>query len=92
MMQPCYTLMRMRTTIAIDDELLADARQAALESGQSLGHLVEDALRERLSRRQTVTAGRPMLPVSSGSGGLRPGVDLDDSAALLDLLNGSSLR
>jgi hypothetical protein len=82
----------MRTTITIDDGLLADARKAALESGQSLGHLVEDALRERLSRRRDMPSRRPELPLSGAAGGLQPGVNLDDGAAVLDRMDGPGRR
>ena len=76
----------MRTTIRLDDQLLADAKQLALRNGRSLTALIEDALREMLARQQQVAARRPVrLPTASGNG-LQPGVDLDDSAALLDLM------
>jgi len=76
----------MRTTIKIDDGLLAEAKTRAADSGRTLNAVVEDALREAFARR--ATAGRPprpKLPVFRG-GRLLPGVDLDDSAALLDLM------
>jgi hypothetical protein len=75
----------MRTTINLDDALLAEAKQVAARTGRSLTAVVEDALRESLRRRQD-TARRPLeLPVF-GEGGVQPGVDLDDGAALLDLM------
>ncbi len=79
----------MRTTIRIDDQLLAEAKAQAVRSGRTLGAVVEDALRAALARR-----GRrggempPELPTSRG-GRLQPGVDLEDSAALLDLMDGA---
>jgi len=48
--------------------------------------LVEDALRERLSRRRQKSRSKPLRLTTYGKGGLQPGVDLDDSAALLDLM------
>jgi hypothetical protein len=75
----------MRTTINIDDALLAEAKQVAARTGQSLTAVVEDALRESLHRRHPTTRRAVELPVF-GEGGVRPGVDLDDSAALLDLM------
>ena len=36
----------MRTTIRLDDRLLAEAKQYAAESGRTLTGLIEDALRE----------------------------------------------
>jgi hypothetical protein len=77
----------MRTTIRLDEELLKEAKSAAAASGRSFTELVADALRETLSRRKP----EPRKPVklhTYGQGGLRPGVDINDSAALLDLMEG----
>jgi plasmid stability protein len=75
----------MRTTINIDDDLLAEARQVAARTGRSLTAVVEDALRESLHRRHLPARRAVELP-TFGEGGVQPGVDLDDSAALLELL------
>jgi len=75
----------MRTTINIDDALLAEAKQVAARTGRSLTDVVEDALRESLHRRHRTARRAVELPVF-GEEGLQPGVDLDDSAALLDLM------
>ncbi len=77
----------MRTTVRIDDELLAAAKQKAVGRGITLTKLIEDALRETLARRAPAPAERPPLP-THGGGGLMPGVDLDDSAGLLDVMEG----
>jgi hypothetical protein len=74
----------MRTTIKIDDGLLAQAKARAADSGRTLNAVVEDALREAFARRGAADrAPRPKLPVFRG-GRLVPGIDLDDSAALLE--------
>ena len=74
----------MRTTIHIDDTLYRDVKTAAAESGRTVTALIQDALRERLARRKGRTRQkRSRLPTFGGSG-LRPGVDLNDSAALLE--------
>ncbi len=79
----------MRTTIKIDDRLLAEAKARAAASGRTLNAVVEDALREVLARRPSKDRARRIeLPTFSGSQ-LLPGVDLDDSAALLALMEGS---
>ncbi len=76
----------MRTTIRIDDELLKQAKAVAVASERTLTELVEDALRELLARRRS-TAGRPRVKLPTFQGdGLQPGADLNDSAALLDLM------
>jgi hypothetical protein len=76
----------MRTTIRLDDGVLADAKELAARTGRTLGQVIEDALRESLARRTASTQPRVELPTSRLRGGLQPGVDLDDSAALLDLM------
>jgi hypothetical protein len=78
----------MRTTIYLPDDLLAQAKRAALESGQTLTAVIEEALRERLARRGKPAAAPAQL-TTFGRSGLLPGVDLDDSAMLLDLMERS---
>jgi hypothetical protein len=77
----------MRTTIRLDDRLLAEAKHLAARTGRTLTAVIEDALRESLARRKR-SKHRPNadLPTYRGQG-LQPGVDLDDSAALLDLMD-----
>ena len=75
----------MRTTVTIDDRLLKQAKLAATRSGRSLSDLVDDGLRLVLARPQSVATVID-LPTFGGSG-LRPGVDLADKAALLDVLD-----
>lgn len=72
----------MRTTIRLDDALLARAKRRALERGTTLTAVIEEALRQSLAPHQAGSA-RPEVPTYRGAG-LQPGVDLDDSAALLD--------
>lgn len=76
----------MRTTLNIDDALITAAKRRALETGRTLTAVIEDALREALGRRRP-GADRKLdrLPTFRG-GGLQPGVDLDDSASLLDIM------
>jgi plasmid stability protein len=81
----------MRTTINLDDDLLAEAKQVAARTGRSLTAVVEDALRESLHRRHHTTR-RPVELPTFGEGGVRPGVDLDDSAALLELMERDDAR
>ena len=78
----------MRTTIRLDDQLLREAKSLAAETGVTLTSVIADALRETLARRAHQPERRPIrLPTMPG--GLLPGVDLDDSASLLDLMEAS---
>jgi len=76
----------MRTTIRIDDELLKEAKSIAAASGTTLAEVVEGALRESLSRRRELKARKRITLLSYGGGVLMPGVDLNDSAGLLDIM------
>ncbi|MBK9374933.1 MAG: hypothetical protein IPN03_14700 [Holophagales bacterium] len=76
----------MRTTIHLPDPLLDQARRHALETGRTLTRVVEDALRESLAGKRTPKRASPVRLTTFGGKGLRPGVDLDDAAALLDVL------
>lgn len=78
----------MRTTINVDEHVLAQAKLLAQQSGQTLTAVIEDALRERLARRDAVRqpGGGSHLPVFTGTGP-RPGVDLDNSAGLQDVMD-----
>lgn len=74
----------MRTTIRLDPDLLKEAKKLAAGSGVTLTAVIEEALRERLGRRQKGDRReRIRLPTFRGNG-LLPGVDLDDSAGLLE--------
>jgi plasmid stability protein len=78
----------MRTTIRLNDDLLAQAKVAAARSGRTLTAVFEDALRQFLSRGKKPAARQPTRLKTSGRGGLRPGVSLDSTADLLDIMDG----
>ncbi|MBN2295597.1 MAG: type II toxin-antitoxin system VapB family antitoxin [Pirellulales bacterium] len=78
----------MRTTIRLDDQLLADAKMLAAKSGKTLNAVIEDSLRAALARQAKEKGGghkTVKLPRMSGEG-LRPGVSLDSNADLFDLM------
>jgi hypothetical protein len=78
----------MRTTIRLDDGLLRQAKQIAARTGRSVGAVIEEAVRESFARRDAgAPRTRTVLPSYRGRG-LQPGVDLDDTAGLLDVMDG----
>lgn len=78
----------MRTTIRIDDALLAEAKAEAVRTGRTLAAVIEDALREALARRRGEGGARKRIRLPRYRGrGLQPGVDLDSTASLLDLMD-----
>lgn len=79
----------MRTTIRLDDDLLTEAKLYAARSGKTLTSVIEDALREALARPHQVARPTPIRLTTVAGRGLQPNVDLDDSAALLALMETS---
>ncbi len=77
----------MRTTVRLDPHLLAEAKKRAATTGTTLTAVLEQALRESLARREARAAERPLRLKTFKGNGLRAEVDLDDSAALLDLID-----
>lgn len=76
----------MRTTVRLDEHLLARAKAHAAKTGRTLTALIEDALRQELQRRPTETV-RPRVKLKTFKGtGVRAGIDLEDSASLLDAM------
>lgn len=71
----------MRTTVSISDELLAAARRRAQERGQTLGEVIDGALRREFAIPEQ-RGHRPLVPVFQGGTGPRPGVDLTSNRAL----------
>jgi hypothetical protein len=76
-----------RTTVDLPEDLLAEAKERAAREGRSLSEVVGDAVRRSFSQA-AAGAGEPIELLTFGGDGLQPGVDLDDSAALLDLIEG----
>lgn len=81
----------MRTTVRLDDALLERARKEAERRGVTLTALIEQGL-ELVLRKPLRREGRELvrLPVSRAAGGTRAGVDLDNSAAVLDAMDGQT--
>jgi hypothetical protein len=77
----------MRTTIYLPDELLADIKKLAADTHTTVTALIEDALRERLARRKKKPQLRTARLVTYGRKGILPGVDLDDTTALLEIMD-----
>ena len=79
----------MKTTLNIDDGLLASARTLAAQQQTTLTRLVEEGLRLRLHGVQLPQgAGKRRLPVFEGCGGLVDALDGTSNKAMLDALAG----
>ncbi|HSW03408.1 DUF6364 family protein [Aquabacterium sp.] len=78
----------MKTTLDINDALLADAKALAAQQRTSLTRLIEEGLQLRLRASAPATQGvRPRIPVFKGRGGLVAGVDPTSNKALLQALD-----
>ena len=76
----------MRTPVRLDASLLAEVEQYAADTGQTLAAVIETALRELLAHRlNALKPAKVRLPTLPG-GDLQPEIDLDDTSALLDLM------
>jgi len=70
------------------DDLLRRAKRIAARRDTTLTAILEEALREWLDRqRRTRRPERSELPVSRSSGGVLPGVDIDDTDDLADRMD-----
>ena len=78
----------MRTTITIDEHLLAQVKQRAAMTGRTVSQTIEDAIRESLTRPRGGPESRVELLTWNGGKAL-PGVDLNDNAAVLGLMEGT---
>jgi hypothetical protein len=78
----------MRTTIRLEPNLLKQLKRLAIETHRTFTAVIEDAVRETLYRRAQVKTRKPIrLPTFKGTG-LQPGVNLDNSAEVLDRMDG----
>jgi hypothetical protein len=73
----------------IDVGLLDQARREAVRRGTTLTALIEQGLRLVIRPPMPAqTVARMRLPVSQAGGGLIAGIDLDDTSAVLDRMEG----
>jgi hypothetical protein len=77
----------MRTTIRIKDDLLKRAKKRAADEGRTLTSLVEEGLVLTLSKAKSGRRKRIELPVSKATGGVLPGIDLNRSSDLEEVMN-----
>ncbi len=78
-------LSHMKTTIDLPDDLLIAAKKKAAESRSTLREIFERGLRRELS--ESGAAGRRRVPAIrwvTAPGGLPPGLDVTDRAAMHD--------
>lgn len=79
-------VLRMKTTIDLDDDLLRRAKQDAAAAGISLKTWLEETLRARLLPRPETRQPTFSLELPQVSGTAAPAVDVADRNALYDLM------
>jgi hypothetical protein len=78
----------MRTTLNLDDDLIRQLKAQAAREGRTLTSVIEDALRTAMALQEARAEGSEPFEITPFAGdGLQPGVDLDDSSAVLDLMD-----
>ncbi len=79
----------MRTTVRLEEALINQAKREAERRGETLTALIEQGLRLVLAQSRTRRQREPVkIMVSEAGGGVLPGIDLNDSAGLLDVMEG----
>ena len=80
----------MRTTVNIDDHLLAEIKAVALKRHRPLGDVIDEALRGYLTERAAPVpvdfSWADVAIAVPGDRGLRPGVNWRSNSAMLDLM------
>lgn len=82
----------MRTTLTLDDALIAELKRRAHESGRSFKAVVNETLRAGLEQAGGRPASRPYRLPAARLGSPRPGIDLDKALALAGALEDSELE
>lgn len=81
-----------RTTLTLDDDVADRLRMEARRSGKSFKQMVNETIRDGLELAATRVGLTEPFEVHAKSMGLRPGLDLDNVADLLDQVEGSRHR
>jgi hypothetical protein len=81
--------MQLRTTVRLEESLLEEAKAHAARQDKTLTSLIEEGLRLVIAKSRTPAPRKKVvLPVSRSGGGPMPGVNINHSAELLDILEG----
>jgi len=81
-------LSHMRTTVRLPDELYRSVQKRAAEEGRSVTAFIAHALREQLATSPAASEREPFVIDPFAGTGTVAGVDLSDSADLLERMEG----
>lgn len=82
----------MRTTLTLDEDVAAKLKSEVRRSGKSFREAVNEALRVGLLRQPAAARGEGFRIRTRDLGELRPGLSLDNVAALIEQVEGDSHR
>jgi hypothetical protein len=80
-------MMRMRTTLTLDDDVLKVARRRAREQDRPLKDVINEALRHGLAIGEAHPTTTYKFRLKTVEGRLSPGVDLTDRDKLFELMD-----
>jgi hypothetical protein len=82
-----------RTTVRLPEDLVRRAKRKAAAEGRSLTALIEEGVRRVMNEKApSKKAERILPPISTKTGGLMPGIDLNDSAMLQEMEDMGQLK
>ncbi len=77
----------MRTTVTIDDVLYSEVKVLAAKENESIGSVLEDALRRYLLDYE-MRKSKPLADLPTWNGGqITAGIDLNDNSAVFEFLD-----
>jgi len=82
----------MRTTLTLDEDVAARLRAEARTAGRPFREVVNDTIRRGLATRSLLESVEPYHVTARDLGELRPGLDLDNVAEILERVEGSLHR
>ncbi|MBK5216112.1 MAG: hypothetical protein JJE02_00890 [Propionibacteriales bacterium] len=77
----------MRTTVNIDEQLLAETKLIAARTHRTIGSVLEDALRKLINEQTSRASNESYTLPDYSRGSLRPGVDLENKDQIEELLD-----
>lgn len=81
----------MRTTLTLEDSIMAELKRRAHESGRSFKDVVNEVLRAGLEQGGGPPAGRPYSVPTARMGAPGAGIDLDKAVSLAGALEDAEL-
>ncbi len=78
----------MRTTVHLPEDVLKAAKQHAARTNRTFTQLMRDALTATIERERGVQSPRRVILPTFKGDGVQPGVELSNSAALKDQMDG----